>query len=183
MDLHELPTALLDSQSGSEQRSSHLAVYKKNTARFLWGDGFLLAHTDEIWEGARESFVLLGNNIPVCHSAPGKKVILCCRLTPESQQSIHPQGALCFLNHQNNSVWWCSYKLLSTPDSINERWWISFFLTQWSKSTEPGTPHAFLKTTKPCGWTCEVPINQTIHHYSDSYATRAIDILARSISI
>lgn len=95
---------------------------QENYCKMSLGGCFLLVHTDEIWEEARESFVLPGSNIPVCHSAPGKKVILSYRLTPESQQSTHPQGALCFLNHRNNSVWWCSYKLLSTPDSMNERW-------------------------------------------------------------
>lgn len=87
-------TFLLDSHLGSEQRSSHLSVCKNSTARCLRGDGFLLVHSEEIWEGARKSFILPGNNIPVRHSAPGKKVSVCYRLTPESQQSIHPQGTL-----------------------------------------------------------------------------------------
>lgn len=33
--IKQTSTALLDSPSGSEQRSSHLTVYQKNTARFL----------------------------------------------------------------------------------------------------------------------------------------------------
>lgn len=102
--LPELPKALLGSQSGPEQSSSCLAAYSKSTARCLRVAGFLLVHTDETWVRGRESCLVPGNCIPACHSAPGKKANLCHKPAPGSQQSIHPQGALCFLNHQNNSV-------------------------------------------------------------------------------
>lgn len=35
----------------------------------------------------------------------------------------------------------------------------------------------------PCCWTCEIPVNQIIHHYSDSNTARTIDTLARNFSI
>lgn len=86
------------------QDRSRAAPASLLTGKALRGAGFLLVHTDETWGRGRESCLVPGNCILVCHSAPGKKANLCHKPAPGSQQSIHPQGALCFLNHQNNSV-------------------------------------------------------------------------------